>query len=246
MGEHVLTVEPTGSFGYSKVVINGRHGPEGLKMRVGAEFTVLTYRRGGEEHTFEATADHYIATFDKPGAAWSKARMLMARDVKPGHWLLVIPPDQLIHAVNATKLWGEVVATQKRFYTEPKEVGNPVTARGNVVVDGVVASSYPLWLFRSLVNTRLKPYLYPINFLMAHQLVTVLTWLSDDCLRHLDELLATSGFDEPHSYMAYVKVWAYLGRMILWGCGRTQPQTASASPFEPSTDESSTIITEEL
>lgn len=103
----------------------------------------------------------------------------------------------------------------------PGVLGTAITLHGNLLVDGVIASSWPLLkVFRPLYySTRLKPYIYPVLFTIANHATSYTASLSDKALQEMDQYFMDIGVFDAHNvfYQCLTYLRSVTPYLLGWG-----------------------------
>lgn len=159
VGDQVLSVDAAGKLIYDDIYFFGH-----AERSAWAPFVSLKLEtpEAVSQWNLELTPDHFIQMCQAANCSWEDSRTIPAEQVLPGHHVWVVTDNGVEFAL--------VIATQL-----VPQIGlyNPYTLSGNIVVNGVVASSHSSWLLDAWTPPEFQhhlPAIYQQTFILGRWL----------------------------------------------------------------------------
>lgn len=178
VGDQVLSLDAEGTLIFDDIYFFG-HAEKtawapfvSLHLETRETETREVFEKGNQSHKWnqwnlELTPDHFIQICTLANCSWEDSRAIPAAQVLPGHHVWVVTEGT---AGTAGTRFAVVISTQM-----VPQIGlyNPYTLSGNIVVNGVVASSHSSWLLDAWTPQELQhhlPGLYQKTFVLGRWL----------------------------------------------------------------------------
>ena len=167
VGESVLTIDASGQYEFSPIILFLDRDPEESR-----QFYVIKTESG---HSLTLTPSHLIyAKFgDEPGDDMADFEAVFAGDVREGDMVLVMDGGE------SALIPSRAVEIETKVQTG---VYAPLTAKGNIVVDNVLASCYAQIDSQETAHASLAPMrlLWSINMLDSDANTNGIHWFADN------------------------------------------------------------------